>query len=73
MIMENNIIIRIRKQELERSKQWRELNPDKIREYNKKSLITQAERVVCDICGCGSTRHHLNRYKKSIRCIPSNN
>ena len=59
--------------ELERTKKWRELNPNKIKEYNKKSLIQQAEQVVCDICGCGSTRHHLNRHKKSIKCVPINN
>jgi len=59
-----------RETELERTKQWREENPDKIIEYNKKGLIRQAERVICDICRKDSTRHHLNRHKKSNNCVP---
>ena len=54
--------------ELERTKQWREQNPDKVKEYNKRELIKQAERVICDICGEGSTKHHLNRHKQSKKC-----
>ena len=55
--------------ELERTKQWREQNPDKVKEYNKRELIKQAEQVICDICGAGSTKHHLNRHKQSKKCI----
>ena len=55
--------------ELERTKHWRSLNPDKVREYNKRDLIKQAEKVICDLCGCQSTKHNLNRHKKGTNCI----
>ena len=54
--------------ELERSKQYREANPNKFKEYNKKALIKQSEQVICDVCGCKSTRHNLHRHKKSNTC-----
>ena len=57
--------------ELQRTKQWRESNPDKVVEYNNKSLIQQSEKVVCDTCGCESTRHNLKRHKQSNRCTAS--
>ena len=53
---------------LERVRKWKELNPDRVLEYNKKSLMKQAEQVICNICGCSSTKHHLNRHKQSIKC-----
>ena len=56
--------------ELDRTKKWREQNPDKVLEYNKRELIKQKERVICHICGAGSTKHNLNRHKQSKICIP---
>ena len=55
--------------ELERKQQWRKLNPDKVLEYNRRELIKQKERVICDVCGAGSTKHNLNRHKQSKTCI----
>ena len=54
--------------ELERTKQYREANPDKIKDYNKKALVKQSEQVLCDVCGCASTKHNLNRHKTSTAC-----
>ena len=54
--------------ELERVKQWRQSNPEKVIEQNKRSLLQQAEKIICDTCGCESTKHNLNRHKQSIRC-----
>ena len=53
---------------LERTRQWREINPDKIKEYQKQSLIKQAEKVICELCGKELTRHSLKRHQKGQNC-----
>jgi len=42
-------------------KQYRQANREKIAEKKK-------EIIKCDICGCESSRTHLARHKKSLKC-----
>ena len=46
---------------LERKKQRYQDNKDKILEECK-------QKVICEICGCESTKHHLARHKKTAKC-----
>ena len=58
--------------ELERTKQWREANPDKIQEYRQRELIKGAEKVICELCGKESTKHHLKRHQQTKICKNQN-
>ncbi len=46
----------------EKRKKWRENNADIIKEKAK-------EKVCCNICGAFSTKDHLARHQKSIKCL----
>ena len=55
--------------ELERTKQWRELNPERVRELNKISEIRRLMKISCDVCGCETSFKNLNRHKQSKKCV----
>ena len=44
-------------------------DPEKVIEYYEKSLIHQAEKVACDICGSEPTRHNLTNQDMYSNCI----
>ena len=46
----------------EKHKQYYEANKEKFKEYFK-------EKVICDHCGCESTKHHLKRHQKTKKCL----
>ena len=58
--------------ELERTKEWRELNPDKVRELNRNSETKRLMTIICDVCGCNSSQKHLHRHKQSNKCVRLN-
>ena len=47
---------------LAQQKKYRDENTDRIKEHKH-------EKVICDVCGCSVSRHHLTRHKKTIKCI----
>ena len=55
--------------ELERTKQSRELNPERVRELNKISEIRRLMKISCDVCGCETSFKNLNRHKQSKKCV----
>ena len=55
--------------ELERTKQWRDLNPEKVRENNKKSEAKRLIKLTCDVCGCETSQKNLSRHKQSKKCV----
>ena len=59
-----------------KTKEYLEKNKDRTFETRKiyleknKDILKEkrAEKVICDICGCESTRQHLKRHQKSNKC-----
>ena len=47
---------------------WREQNPDKQKEYDKKSLIKKQVETICE-CGCRFQIRQLKRHQKSQKHI----
>jgi len=60
---------------LEKHKEWYENNKEKAKEYSKKfyenNKEKKLEKVICDHCGCESTKNHLKRHQKTKKCINS--
>ena len=60
----------------EKKKKYRKNNKEKIKEKDKikyqknKEQILQRnkEKIKCNICGCESTRNHLKRHQRTIKC-----
>ena len=50
---------------VEQSKQYRQANKEKIAERRK-------QKVICDRCGCESTKLHIARHKRTLKCINFN-
>ena len=46
---------------MKKKKENYENNKDKI-------LEKQKEQVICDVCGCETTKHNLPRHKRGNRC-----
>ena len=59
-----------------RCKQYRESHKEEVKamkqrhyENNKdKILEKQKEMILCDVCGCETTKHHLPRHMRSNKC-----
>ena len=60
----------------ERHKEYREANREKLaeiskeyREDNREKLAEKYKEIItCDICGCESTKPHLKRHQRTIKC-----
>ena len=65
----------------ETNKKWREANKEHKAETDKKyyevnkEIINEKlkEKVVCEYCGCESTKGHLKRHQKSKKCLKKQN
>ena len=56
----------------DRKKLYREDKADKVKEYQKKYYEENPEyfkdKVCCNLCGAFSTKNHLSRHQKTIKC-----
>ena len=59
----------------EKIKKYYEDNKEKIKEQKKEYYENNKEKlyekVICDKCGCESTKNHLKRHQKTKKCINS--
>jgi hypothetical protein len=51
---------------IEQRKQYREANKAKIKEY-------KSEKLICEYCGCESTKNHLKRHQNTKKCLKKQN
>jgi len=47
----------------------KEIINQKHKEYNKANKEIIYQKVICNNCGCESTKHHLKRHQKSKKCL----
>ena len=65
----NKEIINQRHKEYNKANKEKKIEKEKERYENNKEKIL--EKVICDHCGCESTKNHLKRHQKTKKCINS--